>query len=249
LSPGDLIRLGRQILVLDSTDGAFAIQHYDPTGLMVAEHPVPEGTIVLGRSGGKSDPDVVLAGEDMTLSRFHMEIERTGSQVLAEDFNSRNGTYLRVTDAAEVEHDDVIRVGGQTLRLNLLQDAPIKQGSEPTGVVAAPSLAVAPAPAPPPTAAAVAASVTFEGLGITLPINASQTILEVADEGDVDLDYECWIGKCGADLIQILEGRENLSEVSEQEGKTIKRKGAEPGEFRLACMTRCSGPVVVRAVD
>ena len=248
LSPGDLIRLGRQILVLDASNGAVSIQHYDPTGLMVAEHPVPEGTTVLGRSGGKSDPDVVLAGEDMTLSRFHMEIERKGAEVLAEDFNSRNGTYLRVTDAAEVEHGDVIRVGGQTLRLNLRQDAPIKQGSEPTAVVAAPPSRAA-APPPAPAAVRVEASVTFDGLGVTLPINGSQTILEVADEGDVDLDYECWIGKCGCDLIQVLEGRENLSEVSEQEEKTIKRKGAEPGEFRLACMTRVSGPVVVRAVD
>ena len=102
---------------------------------------------------------------------------------------------------------------------------------------------------PGPGPAAGAAQITFAGQNATFPIDSSQAILEVADEHDVDLDYECWIGKCGCDLIRIVEGNEFLNEVSEQEANTIKRRGAEPGKCRLACMTRVSGPVVVEVFE
>lgn len=248
LSDGDLLRVGRQILVVQADDGACALRHHDAGGKVVGTYPLPDDTVVLGRSGGKHDPDVVLSGDDMTLSRFHLSITRQGSDMQVEDFNSRNGTFLRVVDAIEIEHDDVIRVGGHLLRLNLRADAPAKTGSASTVAPSPEEEEVVSAP-PEPEPQKATPQVTFAGLDVTLDIDASETILEVADENDVELDYECWIGKCGCDLIKIVEGREHLNEVSEDERKTIERRGADPGECRLACMTRASGPVVVEIVD
>ena len=235
-------------MVLQSTPSAFSLLHYDATGKMVGTYPLAEGTAVLGRSGGKSDPDVVLTDRDMTVSRFHMSVTRRGSEILAEDFNSRNGTFLKVADAVEVGHGDVIRLGRQILRLNLRAEAPTKVGSMPTVQTPAVSSEETPAPTPSPVAVQTA-QVTFAGLDVMLPIKPSETILDVADEHDVEMDYECWIGKCGCDLIRIVDGHEFLSELSEQESKTISRKGGEPGECRLACMTKVSGPVVVEVVQ
>ena len=54
---------------------------------------------------------------------------------------------------------------------------------------------------------------------------------------------------CGADLIRIIEGQEYLNEVTDKEVKTLKRKGLEPGEYRLACMTKATGPVRIEVVE
>jgi ferredoxin len=50
---------------------------------------------------------------------------------------------------------------------------------------------------------------------------------------------------CGCDVVRVVQGAEHLNEIGDKELKTLKRKGLEPGPYRLACMTRCSGPVVV----
>jgi len=250
LMPGDLLRVGRQILVLQHTSRGYVVQQYAATGKLVATHDLGERTLVFGRSSVKGNPDIVLASDDMALSRFHVSISRQGSTVLAEDFNSRNGTFLKVGDSVKLEHGDEIRIGRQVLRLVLKADAPEKQSSEPSGQVRIPSSATPPVevvPAPADAAPGQVAQVTFMGAGVTFAVHPSQSILDVADDHDVDLDHECWVGKCGADLIRIVEGREFLNEVSEQEAKTIKRRGAIPGECRLACMTKVCGPVVVVA--
>jgi ferredoxin len=247
------------------------LQQFAANGKLVAVHELPERTIVFGRSGPRGNPDLVLANEDTTLSRFHGSITRQGSTVLVEDFNSRNGTYLKVGDSVPLEHGDEIRIGQQVLRLVLRADAPEKQSSHPSRpflipVVSAPAAAVPAAAVPsaavpsaavppahvpvvhdPSASGTLVAQVTFMGAGGTFAVEPAQTILDVADDHDVDLDHECWVGKCGADLIRIVEGHEYLNEVSEQESRTIKRRGAIPGECRLACMTKVRGPVVVVA--
>lgn len=247
LAPGDLLRVGRQILVLQHGPRGYAVQQYSATGKLVAVHELAERTIVFGRSGERGNPDVILANEDMTLSRFHGSISRQGSLVQVEDFNSRNGTYLKVGDSVKLDHGDEIRIGRQVLRLVLRADAAEKKNSEPSGQFRMPPVVVPPVDVAPPSPGVVA-QVTFMGGG-TFAVQPSQSILDVADDHDVDLDHECWVGKCGADLIRIVEGHEYLNEVSEQESKTIKRRGAVPGECRLACMTKVKGPVVVVAAE
>lgn len=247
VAPGDLLRLGRQILVVQNDLRGYTVQQYDVSGQLVASHPLPERTVVFGRAGERGDPDVVLAANDMTLSRFHVSITRKDDRLLVEDFNSRNGTFLKVGDSVKLYNGDEIRLGRQILRVALQADAPDKTGSAPSKEFPRPVAAIPVEPAPAPVGKA--AQVTFKATGATFAMQASQTILDIADEFDVELDHECWVGKCGADLIRIVEGQEFLNEVSEQESKTIKRRGAEPGHCRLACMTRVSGPVVVEAVE
>jgi ferredoxin len=98
-------------------------------------------------------------------------------------------------------------------------------------------------------APAGSAHVTFAGQNISGTIDPSQTLLEWADEKNVSLDYECWIGMCGCDAIRVVAGAEHLNDVTEKEIKTLKRRGLEPGACRLACMTRTSGAVVVETIE
>ncbi len=249
---GDFLRAGRQILVLSHAvrGGEPKLEHYNAVGERVGTHRL-RGTTVFGRSGGKSDPDVRLDDHDLTLSRFHFSVVEEEGVLSVHDFGSRNGTYLKVDGEWTVAHGDVIRVGGQELEIRLREDLPQKTGSRPVPVSEPEAAGPIAAPPPPEPAGASAEGphVSFAGQDISGPIDASQTLLEWADEKEVSLDYECWIGMCGCDVVRVVSGAEHLNDVEEKEAKTLKRKGLEAGPYRLACMTRVSGPVVMETVD
>lgn len=256
---GDLLRAGRQILVVSrATRGAPPqIEHYDATGQSVGVYPIT-GTTVFGRSGGKSNPDVILDDADPTLSRFHCSVVFEADDMQAQDFASKNGTYLKIDAERKLEHGDIIRVGAQQLVVHLREELPEKKGSAPVPVQqtapadTAPLAPVIVAPAPPAVAAKGAAPagphITFTGQGKSGVLDPAETLLQWADNNEVSIDYECWAGMCGCDAIRVVSGAEFLNDVTEKEIKTLKRKGLQPGPCRLACMTRASGPVVVEVV-
>jgi serine phosphatase RsbU (regulator of sigma subunit) len=65
------------------------------------------------------DPRKVLSFNDADLSRFHLQVSLRGSQVVAEDMGSRNGTFVnsqRLTAPLTVQHGDLLRAGRQVLR-------------------------------------------------------------------------------------------------------------------------------------
>lgn len=76
-----------------------------------------------------------------------------------------------------------------------------------------------------------------------------ESVLEWAEARDVEIDNECWIGMCGCDPIRIIEGGDNLNTIGDKERNTLQRIGLEAGPYRLACMTRCSGPVAIEIVN
>ncbi len=67
-----------------------------------------EGVTRLGRH-----PDSEIMLDDITVSRRHVEIERTGDGYLVTDAGSLNGTYVNQerTDRAVLRHGDELQVG------------------------------------------------------------------------------------------------------------------------------------------
>jgi thioredoxin reductase/pSer/pThr/pTyr-binding forkhead associated (FHA) protein/ferredoxin len=259
---GDLLRAGRQILLVAhaTRDQPPRLDHFDGTGRRVGSYRL-RGTIVFGRSadqsGVRSRADVILDDRDQTLSRFHLSVTVEGETLQVQDFGSTNGTYLRVNAERPLEHGDVFRIGGQQLRFRLDDDMAQKRDSEPAPE---PKRNEAPAalPPPPPTrplapvvGSAVAARphVTFMPQNIAGDIDDSKSLLDWADAHDVSIDFECNIGMCGCDPIRIISGGHHLNSVTENEVKTLRRRGLEPGPCRLACMTRTGGPVVVEVIS
>jgi len=249
VAPGALIRAGRQILVVGADGGGVHLEHYDAAGRAVQRYRLSEKQMVFGRRAGPSHPDVALDDQDMTLSRFHMSASSVGGVVVIHDFGSRNGTYLKIDREHWLDHNDIIRVGNQLLQLRLHEDLPEKTGSSPIPAVAQVPEPVAPAPAPVAASEGATPHITFADQGIAGDAEAGETVLEWADARDVEIDNECWVGMCGCDTIRIIEGAEHLNEIAEKELKTLKRKGLEPGPYRLACMAKCSGRVVVEVAD
>lgn len=262
LEDGDLLRVGHQILLVSKPPGNEPprIEHYDATGAQVATH-VIRGTVVFGRSGaeGLKKPQVILDDTDDTLTRFHMAVTFDNGVLSAEDFQSKNGTYLRVTAERQLEQGDIIRIGSQQLTVRLREELPTKRGSKPAPPVTTREIQVQVVPPPPPApvrapaAAAAGAApsgphISVKGQNIAGATDPKHTLLKWCMANDVKLDSDCEVGKCGLDVIKIISGSESLNPVTDNENKTLKRDGISPGPCRLACMTKTSGPVVIEVV-
>ena len=244
VGPGDLLRAGRQFLLFDTEDGHLSVTHFDAEGKELGRHAVPQRALLLGRQA----PDVTLDPQDSTLSRRQLAITGIGGhRALVKDLKSVNGTYLRVRSAFAIEHGDQFQVGQQLFTFSRDRDAVLDRGH------------TAPAPAPPQTAAEApsvssaaaaaggSATVTFRGLGKTLPVAPGQTLCEVAEAAGLPLNAECHSGICGSDPIRIHSGSENLVAPPDAgESETLEDLcDLEPGPCRLACMARVTGPVEV----
>jgi thioredoxin reductase/pSer/pThr/pTyr-binding forkhead associated (FHA) protein/ferredoxin len=113
----------------------------------------------------------------------------------------------------------------------------------------APGAASAPAAGPaaaPAAAAASGPSVTFQKLGKVAACPKGKSICEAAEAAHIKLDADCHQGVCGMDPVRVISGGEFLSPMSDAEKGTLEDLcSLKPGEHRLACMARVSGPVVV----
>lgn len=89
------------------TDGpALAVMHGGPSGVI---YPLPEGVVTIGRSPSS---DVFL--DDVTVSRNHARIQRSGSSVVLQDLGSLNGTYVnrrRIEVEEDLENGDELQIG------------------------------------------------------------------------------------------------------------------------------------------
>ncbi|MEM7584828.1 MAG: FHA domain-containing protein [Acidobacteriota bacterium] len=245
LSAGDLLRAGRQFLLLSESEASLTLTHFDAAGKELATHTLPQGTIVLGRQA----PDITLDPDDSTLSRRQLAITRTaGGTALVKDLKSVNGTYLRVRSAIPIQHRDQFRIGQQLFVFSLKRNAVLDAGH------AAPTPVTPPAPAAPRSTEQVSApgslpsaSITFRGLGKTLPVAPGQTICEVAEAHGLAINAECHSGICGSDPIRVHAGHKHLvAPPSDGESETLEDIcDLEPGPCRLACMARVTGPVEV----
>ncbi|MGI9176137.1 MAG: FHA domain-containing protein, partial [Rhodothermales bacterium] len=124
--------------------------------------------------------------------------------------------------------------------------APVSERTSDTSSVAIPPGAPE---APVHVADETALSITFQQEGKTAALGAPKTVLDAADEHDVFIDWECRKGTCGCDPIRVVSGTEHMSPVSEDEAKTLKDLGLEPGAYRLACVAKVQGPVVVETMN
>lgn len=86
----------------------------------------------------------------------------------------------------------------------------------------------------------------FQALGKMVPCSKGQTICEAAEHAGLKMDADCHQGVCGMDPVRIISGGENLNPMGGTEKGTLEDLcSLEPGPYRLACMARVSGPIVV----
>jgi pSer/pThr/pTyr-binding forkhead associated (FHA) protein len=131
LAAGDEFRVGRQLLRLEPLPrpggavegGALPWGTKDPGyrfrlsqllegGGLGEIFPLREGENVLGREAGE-----VTFPSDRYVSARHARISVSGGEVTLADTGSSNGTYVKLTGAAELSPGDQLLVGSQLLRV------------------------------------------------------------------------------------------------------------------------------------
>lgn len=243
ITHGDLIRLGRQFLLLKKEDGQNTVLHYERTGKLIGTYPLAsDRTVVIGREA----PDITLDKSDMTLSRRHLSLSVKEGNVYAKDLKSVNGTYLRVRNAIALEAGEMFRVGSQAFKVAWAELAPPQR----LHITTRPPQREAPAPppkaAPPETPVPAGLVVTFKNVGKTVPLESGQTICALAERNGIKIVAECHAGICGSDPIRVLSGGEFLSPMGNEEKGTLEDIcGLVAGEHRLACMVKATGSVEV----
>lgn len=258
LEVGDLVRVGKQYLMLHKEADQPVALHYDQNATLVNRYPVTATNSILGRKTptGRKDPDVSLSETDMTLSRWHVSLVLREGRVIIEDRGSANGTYLRVRTPIPLSDEDAFRVGRQLFRFDVRKEAeerPTDLRDLDQGVVVAPDEPPAEVPAE-PAAPAEAPSVTFKGHTGALAVQPGQSLLEIAKANNVPIDYMCKMGACGMDPIRIVSGSQYLNPCGDRELDVLEDMleldaGNDPGHCRFACMAKITGPVVVEVVE
>ena len=252
LRNGDLLRVGRQFLVVQADEAGFQLVHYRADGSEAGSHRVSSGSTVFGRRA-----DVTLDADDGALSRRHLAVTLEGERLLVKDLLSANGTFLRVVPERRLSHGDRFLVGQQRFAFSTQRDAvfdtpgpvPATSGRFTAAAAMASEAASGPeSPAPEPVGDGP--SVTFQPSGKICSVAPGQTVLDVAEANGIAITAECRSGICGSDPVRIVSGRENLqADPSDGEAETLEDLcGLEAGPCRLACMARIKGPVVVEIV-
>ncbi len=243
LTPGHVVQIGQQFLLLRGQGEEASWEHFDHTGAPQGKQPIPSGTTVVGRQA----PGWSLAPDDQQLSRRHIAVTRDAGGLRLKDLNTVNGTFVRIREPLRLTDGLVFRVGRQLFafsdRLEQAVAVTLLQSTTGTSVTTAVPGAPAPAAAVPE---AGGATVTFHGTGESLPLAPGQTICELAEAHGIPIQSECHAGICGTDPLRIVEGAEHLTPLTDAEREALEDVcDLEPGPHRLACVLSASGPVTV----
>jgi CDP-4-dehydro-6-deoxyglucose reductase, E3 len=86
--------------------------------------------------------------------------------------------------------------------------------------------------------------ITFMPMRQTFEVQNGTTILHAAVRNGIQLRHDCTEAICGTDRVKILRGKENLSDVIDNEELTLEMLNAGSDE-RLGCVAKIEGDVVV----
>jgi len=88
--------------------------------------------------------------------------------------------------------------------------------------------------------------ITFTNTNQTFEVEEGSTILEAAKDHHVPIDSACGgLGACSTCHVHVLNGMENLSEMTEEEEDRLDTAEGVTLQSRLACQSRIHGDVVV----
>jgi pSer/pThr/pTyr-binding forkhead associated (FHA) protein len=138
LQPGDRIFLGKQLLIFEQLlDAEHEMGPAVENGVLVFGSPmtIPWGRlrqftvggitrdvyhlfrqrIIIGREDGE-----IIFPDDEFMSRSHLALLKKGNKVFLQDLESSNGTYIRIRSLNILNSGDMIRIGDQLLRFELI---------------------------------------------------------------------------------------------------------------------------------
>lgn len=73
-------------------------------------------------------------------------------------------------------------------------------------------------------------------------------LIEMCEDYDTSILFGCRDGACGACMIRVKEGHENISKMQDDERDFLETMAAEPNE-RLACQCKVFGDVTIEVSE
>lgn len=86
------------------------------------------------------------------------------------------------------------------------------------------------------------AKIEFPATGQVCEVDYDDTLVDATFRYDLPVRYRCERAVCTTCLVEVLEGRENLSEMEEREKQTLGAIKAKPN-WRLSCQISVLGDV------
>jgi ferredoxin, 2Fe-2S len=81
------------------------------------------------------------------------------------------------------------------------------------------------------------AKVNFKTDNVTYEVENGTPLIDFCDEVDVSLSFGCTEGTCGVCEVTVLEGKENLSRITEEEKDYLLPEDLDEG-MRLGCQVK-----------
>lgn len=82
----------------------------------------------------------------------------------------------------------------------------------------------------------------------TIEVKDNYALIDMCEDHDTSILFGCRDGACGACMVKVIEGAENLSPMQDDERDFLETMAAEPNE-RLACQCKVSGDVVLEVSE
>ena len=90
--------------------------------------------------------------------------------------------------------------------------------------------------------------VTITTDDLALEVRDDYPLIDMCEEHETSILFGCRDGACGACMIRVREGAENLSQMKDDEKDFLETMAAEEDE-RLACQCRVRGDVVIEVSE
>ena len=82
----------------------------------------------------------------------------------------------------------------------------------------------------------------------TIEVRDQYPMIDMSEEHDTSIVFGCRDGACGACMIKVIDGAENLTSMGEDEKDFLATMAAEPEE-RLACQCKVLGDVKIEVSE
>lgn len=90
--------------------------------------------------------------------------------------------------------------------------------------------------------------VTITTDDLTIDVADNYAMIDMCEDHETSILFGCRDGACGACMIRVKEGKDNLSKMEDDERDFLETMAAEEDE-RLACQCRVLGDVVVEVSE
>lgn len=90
--------------------------------------------------------------------------------------------------------------------------------------------------------------VTIKTDDMTIDVPENYALIDMCEDYDTSILFGCRDGACGACMVRILEGGQNLTPMKDDERDFLETMAAQENE-RLACQCRVKGDVILEVSE